>query len=84
MKETIKTLRLLGSAIIYRISGKKILTKTGQDFLKEKREQWKEKAHKIQEELDAEHGRGWGIRQFDGKKKEYESYTKASIQKTNN
>lgn len=80
MKEFIETIKILGSALIYRISGKRILTKTGREFLTRKRAEWERKAQEIQADLDKEHGRGWGIRVIDGQKKIYDKYTKESLQ----
>lgn len=55
-----KTIKLIISAIIYRLSGRKICTKSMRDLAAEKTAEWEEHKRQLQEELDREHSRTWG------------------------
>lgn len=54
-----KTIRLILSAFVFILSGKRICTKSMRDLAAIKTAEWEEKKRKLQEELDKEHSITW-------------------------
>jgi uncharacterized protein YlzI (FlbEa/FlbD family) len=75
------TLRLLASAILYILSGHKIITRSSREMILQKRAEWKMKASIIQKQLDEEHASGKGKMAINGEYKTYEPFTSTSLQR---
>lgn len=61
-------IRNAAAALVFIITGGRIITPAARRRITETRKAWKERAEKIQKELDAERSRGWGFRYCDGRR----------------